>query len=345
MPQTTLDQRSREVLRRLIQLHIATGQPVGSESLAREFHHTVSSATLRNVMSDLEKLGYLSHPHTSAGRLPTDEGYRVYVDALMGAASLPPRDLAAIAAELRQAEGAREAMEAASQVLSRHSGQVGFVLVPDLAQTPLLHIDLVKLSPPRVLAVLVSRTGLVTNKVIEVEEELAPEELQACANYLNAHFGGLSLPAIRARLLELMQEEKALYDSLLKRVVAVAARAFADPGEQDVVIDGASNMLQADFADVERMRALFKAFEQKGRLVKILNGCLSEAGIRVTIGQEHPDPEMRGTAVVTASVPLEGAASWGLGVVGATRMEYARVVALVDHVARALDEALKDLRA
>ncbi|HET7746012.1 MAG TPA: heat-inducible transcriptional repressor HrcA [Vicinamibacteria bacterium] len=346
MANPQLDQRSRDVLRALIQLHINTGQPVGSESLAREFHSSVSSATLRNVMAELEKKGYLTHPHTSAGRIPTDEGYRFYVDSLMSASPLSSRAISAIDSGIRQADNPREALELASHMLSSHSGNVGFVLVPDVARSTLLHIDLVRLTHPRVLVVMVSRAGLVTNKVIEIDEELSGDDLQACANYLNAHFTGLALPAVRTRLLELMQEEKALYDTLLKRVLAVAGRAFTDDaGDGEVVIDGTSNILQADFEDIDRLRALFKAFEQKGRLVKILNGCLAEGGVRITIGQENPDPDMRRTAVVTASFPLEGAPAFGLGVVGSTRMEYAKVVALVDHVARALNDALKELRA
>src|SRR5688572_30272818 len=345
MTTSGLDERSRDVLKSLIQLHIATGQPVGSETLARMFQRSVSSATLRNIMADLERLGYLTHPHTSAGRMPTDEGYRVYVDTLMRLEPLPAHDAAAIATEFRELDAPNQVLEHASGILSRHSGNVGFVLVPDMAGTAFRHIDLVRLPHPRILVVMVARTGLVTNKVIEVEDQLGQDDLQACANYLNANFAGLDLAEIRARLLDLMTQEKALYDSLLKSVVSVGGRAFAGQGEPDLYLDGTANILdKQEFDDADRIRAVFRAFEEKTRLVKIVNACLSPKGVRIVIGQENPDPALRTTAMVVASCPVEGEAAWGLGVVGSTRMEYARMIALVEHVAAALNRTLEDLR-
>jgi len=346
MTSPPLDERSREVLKSIIQLHVATGEPVGSESLARTLGRALSSATLRSIMAELEKKGYLDHPHTSAGRQPTDEGYRVYVDSLMRHSPLPARDAAAIDSELRAVDGSpTQAMEAASQLLSRHSGKVGFVLVPDVTRATLRHVDLVRLPFPRILVVLVSLTGFVTHRIIEVEEEISQDDLQACANYLNTHFSGLGLDAVRGRLLELMQQEKALYDSLLKRVVAVGGLAFSEAGEPDLYLDGTSSLLDGpELKDLDRMRALFKTFEEKGRLVKILNACLGRDGVRITIGHENLDPDLRQVAVVTASVPLEPEAAWGLGVMGSTRMEYARMISLVEHVALALNHALQELR-
>jgi heat-inducible transcriptional repressor len=348
MAEIVLDERRREVLRTLIQVHIETGEPVGSESLSRTLNRALSPATLRNIMADLEAMGYLDHPHTSAGRVPTDDGYRFYVDSLMDAVPLPPGEAAAIASALGGGDTpAALVMERASQVLSRLSRYVGFVLAPDIAQTSFRHLDLVPLAHPRVLVVMVSATGLVTEKVIEVEERLDPSELQACANYLNAHFPGMTLAAIRSRLLEMMREEKALYDSLQKRVLAVAEQAFGPPAaEASVYLDGASNMLsRAAVEDLERMRTLFRTFEEKERLVRILNACLAGDGIRVFIGHENLDPDLRGLSLVAAPCSVGGDTGWGLGVLGSTRMEYAHVVPLVDHVARALAGALRGLHA
>lgn len=349
MARSDLDERGREVLKTLIQLHIATGEPVGSESLSRVLTSPLSPATLRNTMADLERKGYLDHPHTSAGRLPTDEGYRFYVDSLMSQAPLPVRDAAAIRSEITPRDGGSSegVMQTASQLLSRLSHNIGFVLAPDLARATFRHIDLVRLPHPRILVVMVSRTGLVTNKLIEVAEEMSPEELQQCANYLNAHFAGMGLGAIRGRLLDLMREEKALYDSLIRKVVSIGERAFAAGGETDAVyLDGTSNILeQPEFEDVARMRVLFKTFEEKSRLVKILNACLGGDGMRVIIGHENPDPELYDMALVTARYPLAGEPGIGLGVMGSTRMEYARIITLVDHVGRAVARALAELRA
>jgi len=345
MTTPSLDERSREVLRSLIQLHVATGEPVGSESLSRALERAFSSATLRNVMADLERQGYLEHPHTSAGRLPTDEGWRVYVDSLMAHRPLPAQDAAAISEGLRSFGGSpAQVLEGASSLLSRLSRNVGFVLAPDMAQATFLRLDLVRLPHPRVLVVLVSADGLVTQKVISVAEELSQDDLQACANYLNGHFAGQHLIAIRLRLLELMREEKALYDSLLSRVVSVGEPAFRpDDSAGQLYLDGTANIVgQPGFEDLERMRSLFKTFEEKGRLVRILNACILGQGLRVVIGHENPDPDLRHLAVVSSGLP--GEPGFGLGVLGATRMEYERVTALVEHVARAVQNALAELR-
>jgi len=347
MASPVLDERSRDVLKSLIQLHIATGAPVGSESLSRTLDRPLSPATVRNIMADLERMGYLDHPHTSAGRMPTDDGYRVYVDSLTHQ-PLPSREATAITTELdTSGVSPHEVMDNASHLLSRLSRQVGFVLAPEMQRTSFRHVDLVRLPHPRILVVMVSGAGLVTHKVVEMEEDLAQDDLQACANYLNAHFTGMTLAAIRARLLDMMGEEVALYDLLLKRALSVGERAFAATGDDvSVYLDGASNMLdQAGFEDVHRMRLLLRTFEEKGRLVKILNACLSGSGVRVIIGHENQDPELKGLTLVTASYPAEGDASWGLGVMGSTRMEYARVMALVDHVARTLARTLQERRA
>jgi len=343
-----IDDRAREVLKSLIHLHIVTGEPVGSASLARALNHAMSPATLRNIMADLEKRGYLDHPHTSAGRVPTDEGYRVYVNSLMQRESLPAEDAAAVDSSLRADGTPARVLEKASHILSQMSRSIGFVLAPESGASRFMHIDLVRLPPPRILVVMVSHSGLVTNRVIEVEEHLSQDELQACANYLNIHFAGMPLSAIRARLLKLMGEEKALYDSLLKKVASVAERAFEVPDTSagGVYLDGTANILeQPEFDDVSRMRELFKTFEEKSRLVTILNACISGDGIRITIGHENRDPSLHSLAVVSAGYPLLGDDALGLGVLGSTRMEYARVVALVDHVARAVRRTLLELHA
>jgi heat-inducible transcriptional repressor len=339
MGTNALDERSREVLKSLIQDHITTGEPVGSESLSHRLARALSPATIRNILGDLERRGYLSQPHTSAGRVPTDEGYRFYVDGLMGHMALARQDAEAVRSGLR----AREA----SHLLSSLSRNVGFVLTPAITKTTFCRIDLVKLPHPRVLVVMVSQAGLVTNKVIEIDEDISADDLQACENYLNVHFSGMSLAAVRSRLLDLMREEKALYDSLLKHVVSVGERAFtqADSGGS-VYLDGTANFLdKPEFENIARMRALFKTFEEKGRLVRILTACIAGPGLQVVIGHENPDPDMRDLALVAAAYPVDGEDGWVLGVMGSMRMEYGRVVALVDHVAREVSQALTDLRA
>jgi heat-inducible transcriptional repressor len=340
--QTTLDDRTQGVLKSVIQIHIATGEPVGSESVCRVLNRAMSPATIRAIMADLERLGYLDHPHTSAGRRPTDEGYRVYVNSLMGQEPLSSADAAAIDEALHAgAASPNQVLENASHVLSRLSRSVGFVVVPDMTGMSFMHVDFVRLPNSRVLAVMVSGAGIVTHRVIELREALAQDELQTCANYLNQHFTGMSLMAIRARLIEMMREEKALYDSLFARVLAVAERAFPADGEgASVYLDGTAHILdKPEFDDVEKMRGLFQTFEEKGRLLRILNECMRGEGVRILIGHENTDPTLhRVTVVATGS---EG--GLGLGIMGSTRMEYPRIVSLVDHVARAVGRAVSDI--
>ena len=351
MPETSpsLDERSREVLRLLIQHHIQTGEPVGSETLAARMSRALSSATIRNIMAELERQGLLDHPHTSAGRLPTDEGYRVYVDSLIAHEDLQKQELAAIDQALRAKQASpTQVLENASQLLSRLSHNVGLVLAPNVSRSSFAHIDLVRLRERRVLVVMVSRSGLVTNKVVEIDEDLSPDELQACANYLKSNFTGMTLHAIRMRLLELMRQEKAAYDSLLRHVISVGERAFAEAeaAPSNVFLDGTSHMLEhAQEEDLSRLRQLFRTFDEKSRLVKILNACVGDEGVRIFIGRENPDPGLREMALVTAGCPIDGDLGLGVGVLGSTRMEYARVITLVDHVARAVVRALRELEA
>jgi heat-inducible transcriptional repressor len=308
MTTPALDERSREVLRQLIDLHILTGEPVGSESLARALNRAVSSATLRNIMADLEALGFLNHPHTSAGRMPTDEGYRLYVDRLMEARPLPADHAQAIKTELIDVSppGSGEGLPRALRL----SGQVGFVLTPGLRGPASGTSTWCGCPTAGAGGDGLPDRHLVTNKVVEIEERLTQDQLQACANYLNIHFAGMSLEAIRARVLELMKKERALYDSLLKSVIAVGEHAF-DPGSgaADLYLDGTSNMLDPKvFEDLDRMKALFKTFEEKSRLVRVLNACMAQDGLRVVIGRE-PRPGDAGTAR-HRQLPLEGEAAW-----------------------------------
>jgi heat-inducible transcriptional repressor len=347
MPAPPLDDRSRSILKTLVQIYLATGEPVASETLTRRLHHVISSATVRSVMVRLTKLGYLEQPHTSAGRVPTDEGLRVYVDCLMPQLPLSPHDTAAIESRLASRCGSPdEVFESATQLLSQLTGNVGFALAPETGRTCIRHVDFIRLPHPRILVVLVSRAGQVTHRVVEVPEPLSQDQLDACAHYIHAHFAGMELHAIRNRVLEQMRVDKALYDLLLDRLLQAAEAAFAAGDEGGVYLGGAAGLLdQSERLDVARMRALFHAFEERGRLVRILNACLSGEGVRVYIGCERLDPDLKGLTLVTARGGPAGDLDWGLGVMGPTRMEYPRVVALVDQVTQTTRRLLTELNA
>jgi len=355
----SLDARAQAVLAAVIREHFVTGEAVGSLVLADRFSGSSgwSSATIRNVMSELEEAGLVEQPHTSAGRVPTDQGYRYYVDHLLEEATLSKADLRAIDKVFRSS-GADSAissdrlMEKMSHALSELSANVGIVVSPSLAENRLSHIEFVQLSDKRILVVMVTASNSIHNKIIRLEDNLTQEELEQTARYLNTEFGGKSLLAIRAEILEMMHEEKALYDRLLRNAILLCDMSLEgeDTAGGDVYVDGTSNILsKPDFVDVDRMRALFRTFEEKSRLIKILNECISLeqpamwGDVHVVIGREHPISSMRNCTLITAPYRLGSNEHLGtLGVVGPMRIEYSRIMAMVNYMARLIERRLSE---
>ena len=351
----SIDPRMEGLLAALIKEHLITGEAVGSRVLSDRFAHGYgwSPATIRNVMGELEEAGFVEQPHTSAGRVPTDTGYRYYVDNMLGEARLSRGDLKAIddlfsVGDIDAVASPDRLMEAASHVLSASSENVGIVISPSLAENRLKHIEFVELPDKRILVVLVSTSGIIHNKVIRTtEEDLTQEELNRTARYLNTEFGGKSLSSIRAEIVELMKEEKALYDRLLQNAVLLCERSLEGEEASDVYVDGASNILsKPDFADIERMRELFRTFEEKSRLIKILNQCISHdssyfGDVHVVIGREHPASSLQDCALITAPYRAGSNERVGtLSVVGPMRIEYARIMAMVNYMARLIEHRL-----
>src|SRR5919205_223336 len=349
-----LDSRAEVLLAALIQEHLVTGEAVGSRVLSDRFSHGYgwSPATIRNVMAELEEAGFVEQPHTSAGRVPTDKGYRYYVDNMLGEARLSRTDLKAIDHLFESIDAGSSPdrlMETASHVLSALSQNVGIVVSPSLADNRLNHIEFMLLPDRRILVVLVSTANIIHNKVIRVADDLTQDDLDRTARYLNTEFSGKSLLAIRAQIVELMKEEKALYDRLLQNAVMLCERSLE--GEEnsggDVYVDGTSNILtKPDFVDIERMRELFRTFEEKSRLIKILNECVHDAAsypgdVHVIIGREHPASSMRDCALITAPYRIGSNDNVGsLSVVGPMRIEYARIMAMVNYMARLIEHRL-----
>ncbi|HEY2964491.1 MAG TPA: heat-inducible transcriptional repressor HrcA [Pyrinomonadaceae bacterium] len=350
-----LDSRAEILLAALIKEHLVTGEAVGSRVLSDRFAHGYgwSPATIRNVMSELEESGFVDQPHTSAGRVPTDKGYRYYVDNVLGEARLSRSDLKAIdhlfsASDIDPSSSPDRLMETASHILSALSQNVGIVISPSLAENRLKHIEFVQLPDKRILVVLVSTASMIHNKVIRTSDEFTQDELDRTARYLNTEFSGKSLLTIRAEIVERMKEEKALYDRLLQNAVLLCERSLE--GEEtiggEVYVDGTANILtKPDFDDVERMRDLFRMFEEKSRLIKILNECVHEhpysGDVHVVIGREHPSDSMRSCALITAPYQVGHNGSVGtLGVVGPMRIEYARIMAMVNYMARLIEHRL-----
>src|SRR5215203_1338537 len=277
------DSRGQTILTAIINEHFVTGEPVGSKTIAEKFANAsgLSSATIRSVMGELEDLGLLEQPHTSAGRVPTDKGYRFYVDNLLGVLSISNDDLHRIGGEFGlndMAETPDRLMERTSQLLSALSNNVGIVVSPSLATDRLQHIEFVNLSDNRVLVVLVSAPNIVHNRIIRLNVAFAKEELEQAANYLNAEFAGKSLSEIRNEILKLMHEEKALFDKLLQNAVILCSQSIEDDGDSlgEVFIDGTTNILsKRDFADLERLRGLLSTIGERSKLLQILNECVA----------------------------------------------------------------------
>ena len=344
MKSDDLDFRSRNILRQAVHTFIAFGEPVGSRTLAKLNPEGLSPATIRNIMSDLEETGYVYQPHTSAGRVPTDKGYRLYVSTLAQNIGLSPSEQDRIGSSLRESEPDVGALaQQTSRLLSDMTDTVSFVIGPDLQQGVVRHIDFLKLAPRRVLVVLAFQTGQVTNRVIETAEDYSAEELQNCARYLMDEFSDFTLLETREALLSRMKEMRAIYNRLVANALTLGNAAFAeDLAPRDVYLEGTARMLaKPEFrSNIERARQLLSLLEQKGQLVDILNACLEGGGLQIVIGSEARVPDFEGISLITARYRFQGRELGSLGIMGPTRMEYARFIPVVDYMAISLSEAI-----
>ena len=338
-----LDDRAGEILKSVIQAHVITGEPVGSRSLSRGAGLDLSPATIRNVMSDLEERGLLSQPHASAGRVPTDLAYRLYVDRLM---SRPPIDIGhaqAIDEALLHRRGEiPELLSEAARQLSRVSQHVGVVLVPDMRRIVVEHLEFVRLDAQRVVAILVDRSGVVHNRILDLEAAFEQPDLDRVGNELSRRFSGQTLPIIREAIARELLEEHSAYDRRRARLLELGRDALAvDEDTTDVLVEGASNLVGAlEFHDLERTKELLRTLEQKERLVDMLENVLTGQGVQVVIGHENPVSSLSDLSVVATTYRAGDRVLGTVGVVGPTRMEYARAIALVDYLAHVLTRFL-----
>jgi len=333
-----LPRREREILVALVRQFIETGAAVGSKTLAERLTEAPSSATIRNVMVNLESLGYLSQPHISAGRVPTERAYRYYVDRMGSSSRLAPATQEYIRQRMQAEGGALEhMMSSASRVLSEVSHNVGLALAPPFEEKVLEYIKFVLLPDRRILVVINSKPDLVESNVVRLEESLSQEELERTAEFLNSEFRGWSLGAIRLEVFKRMEEEKILADRLLNNVATLfmwGSSAAESPG--CLFVDGTAKMLDhEEFDDIRKIKALLETFEEKAKLVRILNACLKtrEAGVRILIGRENLEGGMPNCTLVLAPLHYRDRTVGALGVVGPMRMEYDRAISTVDYIA------------
>ena len=348
MTTPALSDRTRRILAALIREYIETGEPVASAALTRRSGLAVSSATVRNVLAQLEDMGFVWQPHTSAGRVPTDLGYRFYVDLLLEARRAS-KDSAGVEARLRQQAGEAplidDLLSSASHVLSEVSRHVGFAIAPANANAVFQRIDFVPLSGQRILVVLVARGNQVSQKTIDIGERIEQAELEKAASYLNTEFAGRTLEQVREGVLERLREERTLYDQLLGLALRLASSSFTATDQPTVSIDGTSSLLEhvvrASGLSLPALRALLSMAEEKQRLVRLLNEYIDGPGLTVVIGTEHSDPELRPFSLI-ASTYFDGRSTGLVGVIGPTRMRYSRAIDVVDHAAKAVGKVLSD---
>jgi heat-inducible transcriptional repressor len=340
--QRPLTAREREVLKDIILMYVLSAEPVSSRSISKHSQLGLSSASIRNVMSDLEELGYLRQPHTSAGRVPTGAGYHLFAESLMGAQTVPARVRRYIDEHLREAPADADGLVAVtSHLLSELSQQVGIVVCPAIGETVLRAIEFVPLTGSRVLVVIVSESGFVDNKVIDTDKPLPREELVRSSNYLTENFAGLTLRQIRDRLLVAMAEERAKVDELLGSTLELARRSLDLAADREVLVDGTSALLvQPELADVLRVRRLIETFADKARLVEMLNACVRGQGVRVVIGEDSDLTSELDFSLVATRYGVGDRERGTLGIFGPSRMEYQRVIPLVHYLGETLSQML-----
>ncbi len=338
-----LSERMRLIFRAIIDNYILTAEPVGSRTISKESNLSLSPATIRNIMSDLEDMGLLSQPHTSAGRVPTEKGLRFYVDSILRIHELSDREQEQIRSKyLSSQPDALDLFRETSRILSSSSHYLGVVWAPRMSLVVIQHIEFVRLKRHVVLAILVTTTGLVHNRIIEAEEDFSQSELDRLSDYMNDLLTGLTLQQVRDRLLEEMGAEKSIYDRLLEQALKLGEKAFSSLEETDVFIEGRTNIIgEPEFGNLSRMTALFRAFEEKATMVRLLDKCMEPKGVQIAIGSENQVQEIEACSLVTSTYSYRGEVLGALGVIGPRRMNYSRVIPLVDYTARLLTEFLE----
>jgi heat-inducible transcriptional repressor len=333
--------RSRQILEAIIEDYICTAEPIGSSAIRSRHGLSLSAATIRNVMADLEEMGYLASPHTSAGRMPTDKAYRFYVDSLLAVKSVDREEREEIRRSCtvsgRNVDGVFREI---SQMLSSVSHYMGMVAAPRFNANVFRQMEFVRLGSRRILAILVSQSGTVQNRIIELHHEIPSEDLVRMANYLNVMLQGLTISQVKSRILKEMEGDKMQYDTLLSEALQLSQQALDDSGT-GLFIEGQTNIFDLpEFADAQKMKDIFRAMEQKNQLLDLLDNCLKAPGVNIFIGSESHLNNMSGMSLITSTY-VSGKNTLGvLGVIGPTRMGYGKVIPIVDYTAKMLTRLL-----
>ncbi|MEX2479811.1 MAG: heat-inducible transcriptional repressor HrcA [Gammaproteobacteria bacterium] len=338
-----LSERAQYLFRRLVERYIADGQPVGSRTLARDAKLDLSPASIRNVMADLEDMGLIKSPHTSAGRVPTALGYRLFVDSIVTFSNLSPDEIRQMKSSLGGEGDIQALLGNTSRLLSDVTRLAGLVMVPVVERRALRQVEFLSLNDNRVLAILVTNDREVENRIIKTNRVYGQNELTHAANYLNSAFAGRDLEAVKARIIAEMADTRAEMDQLMALVIEMSQKVFVDAEERtkDYVLAGETNLMdKSELSDIEKLRGLFEAFSQKRDILHLLDQALSASGVQIFIGEESGYEVLDQCSIVTATYNDDDRTLGVLGVIGPTRMEYERVIPIVDLTAKMLGTAL-----
>ncbi len=341
----SLNERAQHFLKVLIERYIRDGQPVGSRTLANDAALELSPATIRNVMADLEEQGLITSPHTSAGRVPTVNGYRLFVDSLISLQPVAKHSIKRLHEELGEKEAPQNLVETASRFLSGLTHMAGVVMIPRHDQIVIRELQFVHLSDTRVLAILVTSQGEVLNRIVETSRLFSRSELEQASRFINAHYSGLELDAIKCKIVQEMQGHQQDMDRLMREALVIADKALQDEDEeQDYVVSGQTNLMDFDeLAQLDRIKMMFDAFSEKQEILHLLDRCSQAEGVQLFIGEESGYGPLEKCSVVTAPYEMDNTVVGVLGVIGPTRMAYDRVIPIVDITAKMLGAALKSV--
>jgi heat-inducible transcriptional repressor len=336
-----LNERSLQLLKTLVERYIQDGQPVGSRVLSKDSNIKLSPATIRNVMSDLEGLGLIQSPHTSAGRVPTVGGYRFFVDSLLTVKPLESKEIKQLHNEFEEADNAEDLLNRASKILSEVTKMAGIVTFPRREVVCLRHIEFLPLSNTRVLVIFVTNEQEVHNKIIHTSKKFTEAELLQAANYLNSVYSGRSLDSVREAVLSELQQNQQQANQAMINAVNMAQIAFEQQPEENYVLSGETNLMGFnELSDMANLKQLFDAFSQKQGVIHLLDQCLASEGVQIYIGEESGYQAFDHCSLVTSSYSINDETVGVLGVIGPTRMAYEKIIPFVDVTAKLLGSAL-----
>lgn len=338
-----LNERSQNILEAIVEDYIASAEPVGSRAITRRHSFNLSPASVRNVMSDLEEMGFLCSPHTSAGRIPTEKGFHYYIDTLLQVRDLSKAEESELRKNYRfKGMKMEDIMQEVGRVMSGLSNYTGLVMAPKFASTVFRQIEFIRLSHGRLLVVYVSETGLVQNKVIEADPNLGPRDLEQISNYLNHELNGMSIQEVREKIATELQTERSRYDQLQKQALNLSQAALQDEAEDLIFVSGTSLMLeQPEFSTPDRMKQIIRTLESKKTLIELLDRGQLAQGVQIFIGSQSQHTELEGCSLVTSNFSNKKGAIGTLGVIGPVRMSYSQVIPIVDFTAQLVSRILE----